>query len=218
MSTITIDSAEQNHCPENQLQTGSSKLSNLNDGPSWQTMPKSGFRLIGLSFLAAFFAYGTGAAMAMQGNLLAALALIGLNSIFVLIIGTLMYRALKPTAPKIALQYGATRYAEALLLFAGIVAWFLQPDFAFGEMLHRQFYIIAMIILAVGSLPLCWHMIKNQILPRALAWLGLIGYAIFAIGMLLDAAGFSNTAVYLLIPGALFEVIFGARLLWRGKF
>src|SRR4051794_36813612 len=75
-------------------------------------------RYAGTFFLLAFVSYGVGTALAGQ---FAGTALVVLNSVMVVAIGVLVFRALRRPHPGIAWAYFVARGAEAFLLTAGIV-------------------------------------------------------------------------------------------------
>lgn len=71
---------------------------------------------------------------------------------------------------------------------------------------------MAMIVLGLGSLPLCWSLLLHRLVGSLFAVWGLVGYAVFALGFLLEFFGFPYS-MYLLIPGGLWEITFGICLL-----
>ncbi|HOF00795.1 MAG TPA: DUF4386 domain-containing protein [Spirochaetota bacterium] len=171
-------------------------------------------RLIGAFFLLAFVAYGFGSQLfASEDNptkILGAL-LIVTNSLMVLSIGILLGKTLKQYNPLVANIYLFTRIFEAVALSSVIVVMFLK-----GNVSKDLGYIFGMLVLGIGSIPMCLTLYKHKIAPSWLALWGAIGYAIFAFGMLMELFGY-EWSMYLLGPGGLWEVTFAIWLLIRGS-
>ena len=72
-----------------------------------------------------------------------------------------------------------------------------------------------MATLGVGSILFCWVLLRSRLLPRFLAAWGVAGYAIFALGSVLDLFGY-GVGLVMSIPGGLFEVAAGCYLLGKG--
>jgi hypothetical protein len=78
-------------------------------------------------------------------------------------------------------------------------------------------YQIAMIALALGSIPFCYLLYRTRLIPRSISVLGLIGYAALMVSALLEVFDYSTGVVtFLYLPGALFEVVFPAWLIVKG--
>jgi hypothetical protein len=156
------------------------------------------------------------------------------NSAAVVAIGVLMYRVAKPHGAGIALGYVATRIFEAIVMALGIVFLLLQiplareaADAGSAGMASLQVlsslssqanffaYQVAMIGLGVGSIPFWYLVFRARLVPRALAAFGVIGYAIFATGAVLEILGV-EVGLLLSIPGGLFEVAVAAWLIVKG--
>jgi hypothetical protein len=69
--------------------------------------------------------------------------------------------------------------------------------------------------LALGAVFLCSLLFRTRLIPRWLAGLGVIGYAIHAAGAIAEIFGIP-IRVILLIPGALFELALAFWLLIKG--
>ena len=164
-------------------------------------------RLVGALFLLAILCYGIGSAIAPH---VAGTALMLLNSVVVVTLGALVFRAFRQWHPRAAWVYLAARSIEAVLLAAGIV---LLPS-APPEPADMS-YQVAMLSLGVGSLPILIALRQARRLPGWLAVWGLVGYALLAIGAVAELLGFA-VGLVLSIPGGLFEVILGVVLLYRG--
>jgi len=77
-------------------------------------------------------------------------------------------------------------------------------------------YVLAMLVLGIGSIPMCLTLLKHKITPSWLAIWGVVGYALFAIGFLMELFG-KEWSMYLLALGGLWEVTFGIWLIVRGS-
>jgi hypothetical protein len=71
---------------------------------------------------------------------------------------------------------------------------------------------------AVGSTLYCWLFLRARSIPTWLAWLGVLGSALLVAALPLQMAGFLRGPVtyYVWIPIAVFEVIMGFLLLFKG--
>ena len=73
-----------------------------------------------------------------------------------------------------------------------------------------------MLVLGIGSIPMCLTLLKHKIVPSWLAIWGVIGYAVFAFGFLTEMLG-KEWSMYFLAPGGLWEVTFAVWLILRGN-
>ena len=73
-----------------------------------------------------------------------------------------------------------------------------------------------MLVLGIGSIPMCLTLLKHKIAPSWLAIWGAIGYAVFAFGMLMELFGY-EWSMYLLGLGGLWEITFAIWLIIRGS-
>jgi hypothetical protein len=69
-------------------------------------------------------------------------------------------------------------------------------------------YNVAMAGLGLGSLFFCYLLLRSNLVPRFLAVWGLVGYAILAMGCVLEIIGFAGAGLVATIPGGLFEIFF----------
>ena len=193
--------------------------------------PDSGMRrtarIVGVLFLAAFLAYGVGNFIATgivrdadrSGStalFVTGVALMLLNSAFVIGIGVLMFPILRPHNKAIAAGYLGTRIFEGVFLAIGVVSLIVVADSAAAIQANSVFYNIAMTGLGIGSLFFCALLFRTRLVPRFLAVWGFIGYACFAGGTLLELFGVAGAGLVGAIPGGLFEVTFGIWLIVRG--
>jgi len=177
-------------------------------------------RRVGVLMLSAFFLYGIGSSIATTAEAASPLLTIGavmmlLNSAAVVAIGILVVPVLRPTAPKIAISYLATRIFEGVVLALGVISLLALSGTtaASGNFLA---YNIAMLGLGFGSLFFCAALFRSRLVPRFLAAWGFVGYASFALGCVLELLGFAGAGLVSTIPGGLFEVFFAIWLLVKG--
>ncbi len=157
-----------------------------------------------------------------------------LNSVAVVTIGVLAFRVLRPEHSRTARVYLATRTVEAVLLALAPLGTLMLALFATGSAetsnvtdsgpsdLARTLvengdtaYWVAMATLGIGSIPFCWVLLRSHLLPRLLAVWGIAGYAIFALGSVLELSGF-GVGLAMSVPGGFFEVAAGFYLLKKG--
>lgn len=195
-------------------------------------------RLVGALFVSAFLLYGGGQYLILSAVgedvavpvnassltlLCAGSVLLLLNSTAVITIGVLAFRVLRRDYRGIATLYLGTRGVEAVLLaLAPAGTLVLAVSGSRGPGVARTLvenaapaYSTAMAILGVGSIFFCWVLLKSGLLPRGLAAWGIAGYAIFALGSVLQLAGYEVELV-MSIPGGLFEVTAGLYLMAKG--
>ncbi|KAG2444256.1 hypothetical protein HXX76_001013 [Chlamydomonas incerta] len=77
---------------------------------------------------------------------------------------------------------------------------------------------IAMLVLGLGSLPVCLLLLRRQLLPAWMAAWGVLGYSLLAAGSVAELYGVEGTGVPLAIPGGMWEMALGLGLLVRGGF
>ena len=162
-------------------------------------------RIVGVLFLAAFFCYGVGSALADRP---VGPALMLLNSVVVATIGVLVFRVFRRPHPRTSAAYLIARGLEAILLAVGVVGLVSMGS---AEINHQG----AMLVLGVGSVPFCRALLRDQFVPRWLAVWGMVGYAVLAAGALMELVGLA-VGLVLAIPGGLFEVALGVILVARG--
>jgi hypothetical protein len=197
---------------------------------------------VGLLLLGAFVTYGGGTALV--NSVLAAddpasmiatgdtplrigAVLMLTDAVFVAVIGVLLYAVGRGFGERIAIGYLATRFFEAVGLAVGVVFVLLPVTLAGQEVGDVETlaavaaqgnavaYRIAMIALGLGSVPFWYLAYRVRLIPRALAALGVAGYAIFFTGYALDLLGL-DVGLILAIPGGLFEVAVALWLIVRG--
>jgi hypothetical protein len=157
------------------------------------------------------------------------------NSALVIGIGALMFPILKRHSQVVAVGYLATRVFEGIILTVGVVSLLSlvtvsrtyteagAPDDSYFATLaalasggNFLAYNVAMAALGVGSIFFCFLMYRSSLVPRFLAAWGVVGYAIFAAGCLLEIVGLAGAGLVASVPGGLFEVFFGIWLIVKG--
>ena len=171
-------------------------------------------KIIGAFFLLAFLAYGFGQYYFKSDALFIkyiGAILILLNSAMVLFIGILFRKTLLQYNATVGNVYLFTRIFEAIALSIVVLKLFCKVNISddFG-------YFPAMLVLGLGSIPMCLTLYKHQISPTWLALWGVIGYTIFAFGFLMELFG-KEWSMYLLIFAGLWEITFGLWLLTRKR-
>ncbi|HMP29042.1 MAG TPA: DUF4386 domain-containing protein, partial [Saprospiraceae bacterium] len=166
---------------------------------------------IGVLFLAAFPAFGVGQYLLEStitserhiGSLL-----IVVNSLIVFAIGLLLYKTLAQHYKIVGIVYLITRSIESMLLSLMLLTMPIDVDIFSKPTLYH----LAMLILGVGSLPMCLLIWKRDLVPPWLGMWGLLGYGIFAIGFLFELFG-KPWSMYFLWLGGLWELFFGVWLI-----
>ncbi|MCU1571992.1 MAG: hypothetical protein JWO93_74 [Micrococcaceae bacterium] len=182
-------------------------------------------RIVGTLFLAGFLTYGIGSAIVMnlagagdqssRGMLIVGVVLMLTNSIIVIGIGLLMVPILQPHSRAVARGYLATRIFEGVGLAAGVGCLLLLNGSA-ATSGNFVAYNIGMSGLCIGSLFFCAVLFRSGLVSRFLAGWGLVGYALFGAGSLLELFGFRGAGLVGAVPGGFFEVAFGIWLIARG--
>jgi hypothetical protein len=167
-------------------------------------------RIIGALFLLAFLLYGIGRSQ-FEGDQLAqkylGASLIISNSIVVIFIGILLRRTLLNYNSMVGNSYLFSRVIEAIALMSIILNLFPENNTSIN-----YGYFIAMIVLGLGSIPMCYILYKNKLIPNWLGKWGIIGYATFAFGFVMEFFGI-EWSMYFLILGGLWELFFALWLI-----
>lgn len=151
-----------------------------------------------------------------------------LNSAAVVGIGVMAYPVLKRHSERVAVAYLATRLVEAVLLAVGVISLLsliavseaaggAQSE-ALGALAvgaNDLAYQIGMATLGLGSVFFCHLLYRTGIVPRGLALWGVVGYAVFAVGMVLDMFGL-GVGLALSAPGGAFELALAGWLIAKG--
>ncbi|MEU1876779.1 DUF4386 domain-containing protein [Streptosporangium sp. NPDC020072] len=185
---------------------------------------------MGALFLLAFVVYIPGNALtgaaADQMRTSAGALLMLVNSVAVAGIGVLMFPVLKRHHELSAHAYLVSRVVEAVMLAVGIVFLLLLVPLARDTSLSPSLaavlrqgnlyaYQIAMVSLGLGSLLFCRVLFRAKLVPGFMAVWGTVGYAVFAVGAILEILGY-GVGTALSVPGGLFEVGLGVLLTVKG--
>ena len=144
-------------------------------------------------------------------------------------IAILLYPILEKHNRIIAITYVCSRVMECLLLIIGVIVYFLlltlsqefikagSPDSSYFQILANvavearySGYHVAMIILSIASIMLCYLLYETLLIPRTISVVGIIGYALVFVSAPLDLLGIidtTGTGGILYVPGALFELL-----------
>ncbi len=171
-------------------------------------------RTIGSFFLLAFLAYGFGRHL-FESELVfdkyIGSVLIITNSIMVLFIGILLRKTIKQFNVLVGNFYLFSRAFEAIALASIVLN--LMPVMRIS---YEYGYFLAMLVLGLGSIPMCFILYKHKLSPSWLAIWGVIGYAVFALGFFMELLG-KEWSMYLLPLGGLWEITFGIWLIRNGQ-
>ena len=129
-------------------------------------------------------------------------------------IGVLMFPILKVFNKKLALGYVVFRIIEcAIIIGGGMYILFLIK-------LMWKYEMILFLFTGLGGLIFSYLLYQSQLVPRLLSVLGIIGYAMLSVGVLLDLLGYfymnSDAGMLLYIPGGLFELFLPVWLFIKG--
>lgn len=157
-----------------------------------------------------------------------------LNSAAIVGIAIVLFPILKKHNETIALGYVAFRVMEAIILIVGAISPLLlillskeyieagSPADSYFQTIGKLAiewkdlaFQLAMIVLGLYSLLVCYLLFQSRIIPRSLSVLGFIGYASLLINALLWIFGY-RSGMILFLPGALFEIILPIWLIVKG--
>ncbi|WP_411721376.1 DUF4386 domain-containing protein [Mycetocola sp.] len=162
-------------------------------------------------------------------------ALMLTNSIIVATIGVLLFPLLTRHSTAVARVYLSGRLVEAVVLVIGI-GFLLSLVALSGELATTNTadatalttratsaleandvaYQVAMAALGFASLFFCALLFRARLVPRFIAVWGVVGYAVFFTGAVLELVGVAGWGLPLSIPGGLFELVFGVWLIAKG--
>ena len=156
--------------------------------------------MIGSSIVESFVSGSGGSTKLTTGVLL------GISSgIAVAAIGFLMYPVLKLANNKLAGWYPAFRLIELAVSAAGGVYLLTQLKVLPNHML------LIYLPTGIGGLLLTYLLFVSRLVPRSIALLGLVGYALLFFGAIADLSGLvdmnNGPGLVLLAPGGLFEFV-----------
>ncbi len=169
-------------------------------------------RIVGALFVLVFIFYAGGSALVSNDQISLGLILMLANSIAVIVIGLFFRPIIALDAPITANIYLAARVVEGILLGAGATVLALANNAELNSSLYR----LSMIALGLGSIGFCRWLLLSRLIYALHAWLGLIGYPLLVLAMIVGSFGFEFWSYVLLLPGAVFELTFGLYLLFVG--
>jgi hypothetical protein len=156
--------------------------------------------MFGTSLIQAFVDGNTEPAPMMVG-----VALMACSGLAVVAIGLLMYPVLKRVNPTLAVWYPILRVVECLVS-AACGAYLL----ATSEVVPNHLLWVY-VPTGIGGVILCYLLLVGRLVPRPIALLGLVGYALLTIGVPLDLLGVldmsAGAGMLLVVPGGLFELV-----------
>jgi Domain of unknown function (DUF4386) len=172
--------------------------------------------------------------VAKQSQVSAGALLMLLNSAAVASIGVLVFPVLRPHHELSAYAYLVCRVIEATMMAVGVLGLLLLvalgQEYVGGGFVdasvlpslasvaqegNRYAYQFGMISLGLGSLLFCRVLLRARLVPRFMAVWGLVGYAIFLTGSMLEVLGY-GVSLALSVPGGLFEIALAVLLIVKG--
>ena len=127
------------------------------------------------------------------------------SGVAIVAIGLLMYRVLNEVHPRAALGYPIMRVTEFTV--SALLAVYLLAQLQ--EFPHHLVWVY--LPTGIGGLILNYLFLVSGLVPRAIAVLGLIGYALLTLTVPLDLAGAidveSGAGLLMLAPGGLYELL-----------
>jgi len=129
-------------------------------------------------------------------------------------IGVLMFPILKMFNKRLALGYVVFRIIECAIIIAGGIYMLSLLR------LMWKYEMILFLFTGLGGLIFSYLLYQSNLIPRLLSVLGIIGYAMLSIGVLLDMLGYfymnTDAGMLLYIPGGLFELFLPIWLFIKG--
>ena len=179
--------------------------------------------IVGVLFLTATITYYTGSGLIRsffidenpnKTSLVIGVLLEIADGVAVVGIGVLMFPILKNFNKRLALGYVIFRIIEcAIIIAAGIYMLSLLK-------LMWKYEMIIFLFTGLGGLIFSYLLYQSKLIPRLLSALGVIGYAMLSVGVLLDLLGYfymnTDVGMLLYIPGGLFELFLPAWLFIKG--
>ncbi|WP_420386311.1 DUF4386 domain-containing protein [Roseivirga sp.] len=153
-----------------------------------------------------------------------------INCLGIIGIGALLYPIIASANRSAAVLYMSARIFEAALLTLGIISILTLGSlasetsgetsglYAMANVAVRTNWFAyhgAMAALGLGSIPFCYILFKNSMIPRVLSGLGIVAYLILFLSSLLAFTGI-EAGIASTIAGFVFEVSFGFWLVLKG--
>ena len=203
-------------------------------------------RLIGALFLVGFLTYGIGFTLvnsvisvpdfvstipAVQTTLLIGAFLMLLNTVVDVGKGVLFFPILENHGKRTALVYLAAIVVQVVFLDIGVLFLLMLVPLGqiateagaawapgLGSLLTEAntiAYNVGQATLSFGGIFLCLLLFRTRLIPQVLAALGIVGYMFHAAGSVAELFGLP-LSLYLLIPGAFFEIGIAFWLIFKG--
>lgn len=200
-------------------------------------------RLIGAMFLAGFIVYGVGFGLvtsvigkpdflstiaAHQTTLILGAFLMLLNTVVDVGKGVLFFPILENHGRRTALAYLSALIVQVVLLNIGVLCLLMIVPLGqysgqgwaqgLGSLLtqsNTMAYQIGQATLAVGGIFMTSLLFRTRLIPRPLAALGVIGYAVHVAGAIAEIFGI-HISLILLVPGMIFELALPIWLFIKG--
>jgi hypothetical protein len=129
-------------------------------------------------------------------------------------IGILMYPILKMFNKGIALGYVIFRIIECVVIIAGGIYLLSLLK------LMWKYEMIIFVFTAIGGLLFSYLLYLSKLIPRYLSVLGIVGYALLILGVVLDMFNIFNinegAGMLIYLPGGLFELVLPIWLFIKG--
>jgi Domain of unknown function (DUF4386) len=169
--------------------------------------------VVGALFIMQILTFAVGAQLverylsdeAEKSTLIAGVVLEMTSGLMIVTIGLLMYRVLRIVDPRLALGYPAMRLTEFAV--SALLALYLLTQLE--EFPHHLVWVY--LPTAIGGLILNYLFLTSGLVPRPIALLGLIGYALLLATVPLDLSGAidvkGSVGTLMLAPGGLYEFL-----------
>jgi hypothetical protein len=129
-------------------------------------------------------------------------------------IGLLMFPILKNFNKNLALGYVIFRIIECLMIIIGGIYLLSLLKLMWN---HEM---IIFIFTSLGGLIFSYLLYQSKLIPRYLSVIGIIGYAMLLLGVLLNMLGYvditTGAGMLLYLPGGLFELFLPTWLIFKG--
>jgi hypothetical protein len=164
--------------------------------------------LVGLLFLTSTAAFAAGSSS--SGTHVAGALLVGYTGLAVAGIGVALYPVLKPYGQGLATGYLVLRVGECLVLLA----------IATSGSRVGGYDLLVYAFSGLGGLALSGLLLRSGLVPRWLAVVGVVGYAVLLAGVVSELLALSEldsgVGVVFYVPGGLFELVLPLLLLVKG--
>lgn len=179
--------------------------------------------IVGILFLVSTLTFMTGS------NLIKSFLLEGTQNKFPLILGVileticglavvgigfLMFPILKRFNKGLAFAYVIFRVVECTVIIIGAIYLLSQLK------LMWKYEMIIFVFTALGGLIFSYLLLQSKLIPRFLSGLGIVGYALLFLGVLLDMLRIINIndgiGMLIYLPGGLFELVLPIWLIIKG--